>query len=563
MACCCRIAFAFLFLLSAFTSQGQSKTLIYTNESGEILRQERLNSPVDIHQSLQKTYLGLIQMGYLNASLDTNSKDSALFVREFRGPLFTLSSLRVLTDSSGHSTPIGKIKGTQSFTRESLIVAAEKWIVENENKGYPFASLTIAELKIDSLQRTEVLLKPDRGPRILFDSLVLISNTKMPQRYVQGYINLRKGEYYDEEKLISIQSKLRELPFLQINRPSEVEFNRNKYNLRLYLSKKKANYFNGILGLRPDETSGKINFTGDLEVKLLNALNTGEEFYFNWRKLQPQTQDLTVNLSLPYLFSSPLGIDGKMKIYRRDSTFSSVKSALGIVLYLGGNDKLRLFIEKNNTSQLSTVLTAQTVGNVNSTLYGLSMEKEKLDYKWNPRKGFEVQVELATGMRNPASNTVVDNQAINISKRNVYRGEISSALFLPTWKKQTIRLGMMGGVLEAESTFDNEMLRIGGLRTIRGMNEESVFATSWAVASIEYRLLLETNSAVYLFADQSWYEKQGIRNFITDTPLGFGAGVNFETGVGIFTFNYALGTQFENPILLKNAKVSFGFRNVF
>ena len=112
-----------------------------------------------------------------------------------------------------------------------------------------------------------------------------------------------------------------------------------------------------------------------------------------------------MNLSLPYLFSTPLGLDGDLKIYRRDSTFSSVKSALGLVLHFGGNDKLKLFVEKNNTSQLATFVTAQTVGNVNSTLYGLSLQKENLDYKWNPRKGYKIKIELATGMRNPGSNT--------------------------------------------------------------------------------------------------------------------------------------------------------------
>ncbi|MFM9986918.1 MAG: hypothetical protein ACKVOK_16880, partial [Flavobacteriales bacterium] len=542
---------------------GQAKTLIYPEYPGNTAHNERISTQAALHSSLQTTYLNLLSAGYIDCQIDTFAHDSVIEVRIDIGKKYGLNAIEIITDSLGKNKEISNYKSPLVFGENALRLEAEKWLVENEKKGFPFVSMQLEELSFDSVQNARVVLRLDRGPQILFDSLIILSSVKMPRRYVQGYINLRKGEYYNEEKMQGIQSKLRELPFLQITRPSEIQFNQNKFNLRLYLAKKKANYFNGILGIRPDESTGKVNITGDLEVKLLNALNTGEEFYFNWRKLQPQTQDLTMNLSLPYLFSTPLGLDGDLKIYRRDSTFSSVKSALGLVLHFGGNDKLKLFIEKNNTSQLATFVTAQTVGNVNSTLYGLSLQKENLDYKWNPRKGYKIKIELATGMRNPGSNTNSEIPTVVINKRNVYRGEIAAEYFIPTWKRQTIRLGAMGGALEAESIYDNEMFRIGGLRTLRGFNEESVFVTSWAVTSLEYRFLLETNSAIYAFVDQAWYEKQGINNFITDTPLGFGAGINFETGAGIFTFNYAMGTQFDNPILVKNAKISFGFRNVF
>jgi hemolysin activation/secretion protein len=115
----------------------------------------------------------------------------------------------------------------------------------------------------------------------------------------------------------------------------------------------------------------------------------------------------------------------------------------------------------------------------------------------------------------------------------------------------------------SDSLYENEVLRIGGLRTIRGINEESIFATSWGVASLEYRWLLEQNSAVYVFIDQAWYQYQRSAGVIRDVPINAGVGFNFETKAGIFTFNYALGKQFDNPILVRNGKISFGFRSLF
>jgi len=170
---------------------------------------------------------------------------------------------------------------------------------------------------------------------------------------------------------------------------------------------------------------------------------------------------------------------------------------------------------------------------------------------------------LATGYRNVDKRLLDENDANLNGRYNLYRIETDGEYFIPTFKKQTIRVGVQGSALLTDAIYDNEMYRIGGLRTIRGVDEESLYATSWAMGSIEYRFLFEENAALYAFFDQAWYEKKGVGEFITDTPIGFGAGVNFETNAGIFTFNYALGQQFDNPMRVRNAKVSFGFRSIF
>ena len=49
----------------------------------------------------------------------------------------------------------------------------------------------------------------------------------------------------------------------------------------------------------------------------------------------------------------------------------------------------------------------------------------------------------------------------------------------------------------------------------------------------------------------------------SDFPFGIGAGINFETKAGIFGLNYALGSQNNNPLSIKNAKIHFGYVNYF
>src|SRR5690606_38980042 len=226
--------------------------------------------------------------------------------------------------------------------------------------------------------------------------------------------------YYNEDKLRSLDKKLREIPFVQLQAPTEIRFKPGEADVYLFLQRKKASFFNGIVGVRPDDVSGKINITGDAEIKLANAFNGGEEFYINWRKLQTQTQDLTVKTTLPYLFSSPIGVDGMLKIYKRDSTFTSLKANGGLVFVFSGSNYIKAFVERNTTNQLSTYFTGLPLANVNATLYGLSCHLEKLDYRFNPRKGYQGTAQLSTGFRKVDQRLKDEQEAQHNDHYNLY-----------------------------------------------------------------------------------------------------------------------------------------------
>jgi hemolysin activation/secretion protein len=80
---------------------------------------------------------------------------------------------------------------------------------------------------------------------------------------------------------------------------------------------------------------------------------------------------------------------------------------------------------------------------------------------------------------------------------------------------------------------------------------------------LEWRYLLEQNSYAYLFWNGAYYENRSVNKFIHDTPYGFGLGLSFETKAGIFSLNYAIGKQFNNPIDIRAAKVHFGLISFF
>jgi hypothetical protein len=52
-------------------------------------------------------------------------------------------------------------------------------------------------------------------------------------------------------------------------------------------------------------------------------------------------------------------------------------------------------------------------------------------------------------------------------------------------------------------------------------------------------------------------------SYFHDIPYSFGAGISFQTKAGIFSMNYALGSEQGNPIQFRGAKIHFGFINYF
>lgn len=556
--CQLSLLFALFFGVCKVGLGQQSIQLMFQSEQDETMIIKSFDRKSLADSALLAYHSELIGEGYLLSRLDTATKENTLVVKVLKGPKYFFEK----SFFSGESTQTQEIKyrKKRTFSSFDILLEAKDKLQVLENSGYPFASLTLDSIKIGKDSSHFVAhWNVVKGPFIVIDEIVIKSEKQLPKRYITNYLGIKKGKLYSESQLQALPLKVKELAFIELSSPPEVVFRNNKATVYIPLRKKKNNYFNGVIGIRPNDITGQVNITGDVEIKLQNALNKAEDLHFVWKRLQPQTQDLMISSKIPVFLALPFAIDGTINIYRRDSTFSTNRLVGGISLLLQGSNYIRFFYESNQTNRLGNT-SNQRFGDVNLRLFGLGYQYEKLDYKYNPRKGWTFFVEAATGSREVLQNA--EDASVN-KNSEYYRFESRFALFVPTFKKQVLVLQGTANRILTNAILTNEQYRIGGLRNLRGIDEESIFANAWALATLEYRLLLDLNTAIYGFYDHAIYSvvNDGITS--SDDPFGFGLGINFQTKTGIFTFNYALGNQFENPILVRNAKISFGFRNIF
>ncbi len=529
---------------------------------------------LQIRQKLETLIYQLRAGGYLAAGIDSVVKDSLNYnAYIFSGEKYEWATIRQGNVQDDYLTGSGYRKKLFLGKPINYLQVSEitsKIIHNCENNGYPFASLKLDSISI-SENRFDAAFALVKNRFIKIDSIIIKGTAKIAPVFLYNYISIRPGDVYREFQIKKISSRLRELSFIKEVKQSQILFTNNETKLYLFLENKKASQFDGVLGLLPDEAkSGKFNLVGEVHLKLQNSLERGEIIELNWKQLPSKSQDFKVHALYPFLFNTSFGLDGNLAIFKKDSTYIDVTKNLGVQYAITGNNYLKAFVtDKQSDLQSAKGLENITVlpdyADITTVSYGATIHYEKLDYRLNPQKGYSLEATGSTGNRKIRKNSDINPAAYeNIQLQSVtYHGEIESDYYFSFGGRHVMNPGIHSAYIYNPNLFVNELYRIGGLKSLRGFDEESIYASTYFIGKLEYRYLLEQNSFLFTFINMAWYENKSRNINKTDTPIGFGAGIDFETKIGIMSVSYALGKQFDNPVYFKNGKIHFGIVNYF
>ncbi|MCC6181207.1 MAG: hypothetical protein IT237_05180 [Bacteroidia bacterium] len=526
-----------------------------------------------IEKELTIIYLNLLNEGYISANVDSVIMNQDTYNAYLHiGKKYSWVNLRYqMKDQS----VIGKIGyGERFFTNRTfkyseLHKLLEKIIVYYENNGYPFANVKLDSVEIND-NKVSAKINIQKNLFIKLDSIITEGSGKVNHKFLHRYLGVKNGMAYNAAAYKGISNKIKQLPFVIEKKPPFMQLTDKQNKLYLFLDKKTASQFDGIVGILPDD-KGKTIFTGDLKIKLVNTiLKSGETFDMQWRRLQSQTQDLKVNIIYPYIAGLPIGADYAIKLYKKDTTFLDVNNTIGLNYYFKGLNYLKIFYKQRNANLISTTglqfaTTLPDYADVTTKAYGMGVFIEQLDYKFNPKKGVSIILQGSVGDRIIKRNPKINDQAYNnISLRtSQYQTEGMIIGYINLYKNHVLKLATQFGSVFGNTIYKNELYRIGGLRTLRGFDEESIYTSTYAIPTIEYRFLFEKNSNIFIFGEGAWYENNNVSGYINDVPISVGAGINFETKAGIFNLSYALGKQFSNGFDFRIGKIHAGLTALF
>lgn len=558
-------------------AQKNKRLYIVNTDSQKVFKKitykKEFTSTQALNKELNKVYISLLNEGYILASIDSLHQDNNLNTAYLQiNQKYKWIKLSCSKEDLGIVAKLGygeRFFTQRPFKSHELSRFMEKIVVYYENNGYPFAAA-----KLDSININESSIKAhlniQKNVFIKLDSLLTEGNAKINYKFLSRYLGIKNGMPYNEEAFKGISKKIRQLPFLTERQAPLLRLTDKQNKLYLFLDKKNASQFDGIVGILPND-KGKTVFTGDLKIKLVNTiLKNGETFDINWRRLQSQTQDLKANIVYPYLFGLPVGVDYTIKIYKKDTTFIDVNNAIGLNYYFSGLNYIKAFYKQRTTSLISTygltnATTLPDYADVATSAYGLGVFIEQYDYKINPKKGIGFTIQGSVGNRQIKQNPKI-NDAVYVNlklKSSQYQVEGAFIGYINVSKNHVLKLASQFGSVFGNTIYKNELFRIGGLRTLRGFDEESIYASTYVIPTLEYRFLFEKNSNLFVFAEGAWYENNSVNLYLNDQPLSVGAGINFETKAGIFNLSYALGKQINTGFDLRTGKIHAGLTALF
>jgi outer membrane protein assembly factor BamA len=510
-----------------------------------------------------------IEKGYLTASFDkTYWVKDTLFADFYTDKSYSWATLKPGDVPDEYLTKARfreKIYRNQPLNPLAVQKLFDRLVSQAENNGFPFAQISLDSIEIDS-NSLSAILHLEKNQYTTIDSVIIKGSINTNRRYIENYIGFKKGRPFNQSQLKSIPNRLREIPFARVIKPYEIGMRPGKSDIYVYLDQRRASNFDGIIGIQPEDGTGKITFTGDVKLSLLNALKQGETIKLRWQRLQTNTQELNLRFAYPFILNTPIGVAAEFDLYRQDTLFSQIRSRLGFQYFFSGGNFVSVFYENAQSNVISNSIT--TINNyVDSriNMFGIGASITQLDYRFNPRRGYYIDANVAGGEKVIIENPNVDEadyDGINLES-DIYNINLHAGYFIPFGRRSTLLLRTIGGYFINDNMFKNEMYRIGGLKTLRGFDEQSILASAYIIGTIEYRFILEENSNVFLFFDQGAYQDKSRQETIEDTPFGFGGGISFETKPGIFSLTYALGKQFNNPIEIRSGKIHFGFISFF
>ena len=417
--------------------------------------------------------------------------------------------------------------------------------------GNAFARIkleNITKKKNRSLSANIILLK---GVSRTIDSIKVKGYEKFSKSHIKHYAGIKKENKFNKSKLIEKSNILNSLGFVSVTKPPEILFKKDSTIVYLYLKKEKNNLFDGILGFATNEDSQKLIFNGYLNLELNNNLNFGEQFLLNYKADGNDQQNFKAKLTVPYLFKTPFGLITELKIFKRDSTFSTSDQLIKVRYQINTTSKSYIGFKGYESSNLrkdnSTNVDVEDYTS-KFILVGLSYTKAQNNILFPIKSIFHLDTEIGSREYDNANESQI---RASLLLHTIFNLNYKNSIYL---KNNT-------ELLNSESYFTNELFRFGGINSIRGFNENSIDASFYSVLNSEYRYQINQDIYVHSIIDFAYFENEII--VLKQKLYSFGIGIGLQTTAGIIKFSIANGNTENQDFNFSNTKIHISILSKF
>jgi len=491
--------------------------------------------------------LKLEKLGFVESNIISISKsDSTYNIKFDLGTPIKTIRLKHFSFSKTHKSLGHSLFGINSIDvpYSEFKAFMDKLTKYYQDNGYPFISIHLLNItKNKDLLLADIHLEKNEKRKI--DKIIVKGYSNFPKPFIKHHFLIYKGSNFNKEKITQISELSKTLSFISEIKKPEILFSKDSTSLYLYFKKKQSNFFDGLIGFssNPDEKGIKLN--GNLNVKIKNALNTGETIELKWLSSQNQTQTLQITTSVPYIFKTAFSLDYSFSIHKQDSAFSKITNLIDTNFSLAPSQKIGFVLENQQSSTLGYNEINKIKG-FSSYFYGLSYSFSKPNYHPVFSKKLAIYSQVSQGKRDDTKQFKVINHFLYLISVN---------------NKNNIVLKNTTKILFSDNYLENEMFLIGGSKSIRGFNERSFTANGYTLFTSEYNYLINNTTFLSGMIDIGLLQNKIQSEIIT--TYSFGVGFSQKIKLGQLGIQYFVGNSNTNPFSINNSKLHFTISRFF
>lgn len=547
-------------LLLLLPVKGWAQKFILSGDS--VARLALGQEKVNLSSALTQMHL----LGYLDAQPDSSCHQKLCIIS---GRKYNIKEISV-ADSEGWFLNLSE----ESKKLKYWPGLAQRFLKNMEDNGFPFATVSLQPV-FQQDSTVSLYIRSDPGKYIVFDTFDVVGDAAVKKIYLTLLLNIKPGEPYNESLVEQMDRKLSDVPWINLTAPSEIFFSGSKALIRIHANKRQAGNLDAILGLAPASqlNNEQLLITGEAHLKLPNLFSRGIAVETDYTSYRASSREFRARLYIPYIFKTSLGAEGVLNLVKFDSLYLDVNSELGLLYQFNSNEFIRFYFRNQQVSLLTLdtpeVRSSRKIPSFNDARlnrYGLMVRLNRLDYIRNPLKGVSLEVDASAGAKKIIEMEGVKQLSVyeGVALKSIqYQGNILFNGFIPLSRFITFHIQLRAAGIYAPLILYNDLYRIGGLRTLRGFDEQSILTSSYVLGNAELRYLFGKYSHAMVFYNGGWWENNAVNVYKNGKPVGVGFGANLETRAGVFSIFYALGKEWGQGFMLRNGKVHFGLVSYF
>lgn len=408
-----------------------------------------------------------------------------------------------------------------------------------ENTGASFSNASLVHLKQHD---NNIIAELDLNisPKRIINQIVIKGYDQFPKKYIKHHLGLKRKSIFNLNTIKAVHASLNTIPFISQLKKPEVLFTKDSTSLYIYVEKKALSSFDGIIGFSNQQNTNKLVFNGFLNLNLNNLFDKGESFGLNWKNNGDDTETLHLKIENPYLFNTKFSTLGEFSILKQDSSFVNTKSLLQVNFNLNKSNSINTIYSNEKSNTTSNANTLLNISEFKSTFIGFSFNHKLLSSSKNTDQ--HLNFEYLRGER-----------INNSTKNNQEKIKLSAEYLFELNQKQSILLKNKSELLMGKNLFQNELYRIGGVNTIRGFDEQSIFTSKYSITNIEYQYYTNKETFLYSITDMAVIQDEIFNK--TSLLFGVGLGYSIASTNSVLNISYAIGKNEGTSFNVKNSRI--------